>query len=28
MLEATQPPSSELVQRVCAQFGNEGLKAY
>jgi pyruvate formate lyase activating enzyme len=28
MLEATQPPSSELVQRVCAQVGTVGGKAY
>ena len=27
-LDNTEPPSNELVQRVCAQFANEGLKAY
>ena len=27
-LENTQPPGSELVERTCAQFRSEGLKAY
>ena len=27
-LENTQPPGSELMERTCAQFRNEGLKAY
>jgi len=27
-LEDTQPPSPELVERTCAQFRKEGLKAY